>query len=156
MNLATKIIIGAGAVGLVIWGAAKKAAQGFTFQITGYGPPSLSNFILTVPLKVSFHNPTPIPLNINQFIADIFLLKNNAFVKGARIDQPLSIPGGDSVQTISAKVDIKSLFGGNVLDTLTAVENILVSKVVSVKTDVTIRYGAATLPVQTFTQDLYL
>lgn len=156
MNLATKILIGAGAVGLVIWGAAKTAAQGFTFHITGYGPPSISNFILTIPLKVTFHNPTPIPVNVDQFIADIYVLKNNAFVKGARIDQPLNVPGGDSIQTIAAKVDIKSLFGGNLLDTLTAVENILASKTVRVKTDVTIRYGAVTLPVQTFTQDLYL
>lgn len=145
-------------VGLVVWGTkqAKNAIAGFSFEIAGYGRPTLKNYMLTIPLQVRFDNPTPFPINIDNLIADVYVLKNDQYVRSARVSQAVSLAPGISEQTIYPTLDLASLFGGNVLNTLTALRSVIEQKVLKIKADVTATYGNITLPTQTFIQDVAL
>jgi hypothetical protein len=149
-----KIGIVGGLIALVVWGtkAAKDALAKFTYDIAGFGKPSISNYRISVPIQIRFNNPTPIPINADQLIADIYLLKNNAYVIAARVNQPVSIPAGISVQTIVPVLDLKSIFGGNLFSTLTAIQQFLSSKSVTIKAEVVAVYMGVSLPKQVFEQ----
>ncbi len=120
----------------------------FTFDIIGYGKPSLSNYVLSVPLSIRFKNPTPFKINVDNLLAEIFVLKGNEYVKAATINQPIIIESGESTQVITPSIDIKSIFAGNIADTLAAVANIIAGKKVFIRTDITITYKGVTIPKQ--------
>lgn len=158
LNSLLKISIVGGVIALLVWGtkAAQNALAQFAYEIAGYGKPKLSGYQLTIPIQIRFNNPTPLSINADQLIADIYLLKNNAYVIAARVNQPVSVPAGISVQTVSPVVDIKSIFSGNLLDTLKFVQQTVAGKTVGVKVDVTVVYQGVTLPKQTFEQNVPL
>jgi hypothetical protein len=134
--------------------AVKKAANAFSLDIVGYGMPRMSGFILTVPLQVKFTNPTSIPLKVDQLVADVYVLKGTQFVQAAQINQPVSVPAGDTVQTIIANLDLRAIFGGNLIDTAQFISQIISAKVLSIRTTVTAYYSGISLPAQTFTNEL--
>lgn len=149
MKAGTILILG-GVAGLAFWvyTAAKRAITDFTFDIVGYGKPSLNGFMLSVPLSIRFKNPTPLKINVDNMLAEIYVRKGDSYVKAATINQPILIPSGESTQTITPSLDIKSIFGGNLLDTATAIASIVNGKKVFVRTDVTITYKGVTIPKQ--------
>ncbi len=156
MNTIVKIAIGAGAIGAIFWGvtAAQKALKDFQFDLVGYGKPTIKNLMLTVPLQIRFKNPTPIPISIDQLIADIFLLKGSEFVPAAKINQPVVIEPGESFQVITPVLNLQAVFGGNIFDTLKAAAIIAANRTVTLRTDVIAIYKGVSLPDQSITNTL--
>lgn len=145
------------AIGLLVWGflsGARNAIANFTVDIIAYGKPTLRNYALTIPLKLRFNNPTPVPISIERLVADIYVLKNDTFVKGATINQPLQIPSGVSDQLIYPAVNLEQIFGGNVLLTAQFVTNLLNTKQITIRVDYTPIIQGVALPVQTYTDTL--
>lgn len=143
----------------MVWGVkeVKKKLANFSFEVVGYGKPSLSGNLLTVPLKVRFNNPTPLPINIDNLLANIYLLKNNQFVYAAQVNQPVSMPTGIGETMLYPVIDIKSLFGGDLISTLTFINSTLnTTKKLTVRTDVTTTYKGVPLPSQSFTNTIDL
>ena len=139
----------------MVWGskAAKQALAKFTYEIAGFGKPSISNYQLSLPVQIRFGNPTSLSITADQLIAYIYIIKNNSYVIGARIDQkPVTIAAGTSVQPFVVKVDLKSIFGGNVFNTLDFVQKTIASKSIPIRADVVVVYQGISLPKQTFEQ----
>lgn len=159
MTTGLKVGIGVGLLAaLAAWGvsAAKKVAANFTFDLVGFGKPTLKNFMLTVPTQVRFNNPTSLAINLDNITVDLYVLKNSTFVKAARISQSLTIPAGVSVQPLYPEINIKNLFGGDIMDTILAASNALTTKFITVKAEVRITYNGVNLPTQFIPQqDLY-
>ncbi len=158
MSTIVKLSIGAAIIGIGIlaYRAAKFAIANFDFKIVGYGKPTISNARVTIPIQIQFSNPTPIPITIDQLMADIFIKKNNSYIKAATVNQPLTIVPGKSVQNIYPVVDLNTIFGGNLIDTISSISSILQAKIVNVRTDVTTIFKGIALPKQSFTQDMPL
>jgi hypothetical protein len=154
----TKLSIGAVIIGLgfLAYRAAKYAMANFDFKIVGYGKPTVSNASVTVPIQIQFSNPTPIPINLDQVIAEIYIKKNNTYVKAATVNQPLSIGPGKTTQNIYPVINLNNIFGGNLLDTINSISAILSSRVVNIRTDVTTIFKGIALPMQSFEQDMPL
>lgn len=146
--MTAKTIFTFGAIITVIALAARSAARAFSVQVLAFGKPSPSGSTLTIPLELSFNNPTPLPISIDQVDAEIYLKKANTWVKAGRIRQPLTISGGESRQTIGAKLDVKNIFGGNLVDTSIAVLDALRGEGITAKAEVIITYQGITWPKQ--------
>ncbi|HMG94342.1 MAG TPA: hypothetical protein VK589_29985 [Chryseolinea sp.] len=153
MNTVTKVIGVAALVAIVVWGvnAAKKAIADFQFDIVAYGKPTLSGMMLTVPLQIKFNNPTPLPISIDKFVADVYIDKNNVFVPGARIDQPISIPPGESTQWAFPVLNLPGIFGGNAAETAIFLSKIIATKTIKLRSDLNAVYKGISLPSQSFT-----
>lgn len=153
MNAVTKVIGVAALVAIVAWGvnAAKKAIADFQVDVVGYGKPTLSGMMLSVPLQLKFTNPTPLPITIDKLVGDVYIDKNNIFVPAARIDQPVSIPPGQSIQWAYPVVNLTGIFGGNAAETAIFLRKLLASKTIKIRSDVTAIYKGITLPLQSFT-----
>lgn len=153
LSTVTKVVGVAALAAIVVWGfnAAKKAIADFQFDVTGYGKPTLSGMMLTVPLQVKFTNPTPIPITVEKFIGDVYIDKNNVFVPAARIEQPVAIPPGVSVQWIYPVINIPGIFGGNVAETAIFLSKILATKIIRIRSDISAVYKGISLPSQSFT-----
>jgi hypothetical protein len=158
LNTIVKVAVGASVIGLVFlaYRYVKNAMANFDVEIAGYGTPKISNLSVTIPLVVKFKNPTPIPINADKVLAEIYIKKNNAFVKAATVNQALTIQPGTSTQNIFPVIDLKSIFGGNVFDTFTSVTSMISSKKIIVKADVTVLYKGIALPTQTLIEELPL
>lgn len=158
MNTFIKIGLGAGLLGAMFWGATaiKKAVNKFSFEIVGFGTPKLSNFFLTVPVVVRFTNPTVVPVHADRLLAEFYINKNGQFVYAGQIDQPVSIPVNNSEQVLNPVLDIKSIFGGNINNTLIFISSALATKQIQLRTDVTVTMGNINLPKQSFTENLPL
>lgn len=140
---------------LVIQGidVAKAYASRFHYSIAGYGKPSFSNWVLQLPIVVNVHNPAPISVTADRVIADLFILKNNAWVPVARVDQSITIPPGDTRQTIIAHGNIANIFGGNVFSTFKAFSEALNNQL-PLRTEVTVIAQGISLPKQTYDETL--
>lgn len=158
LSTIVKVAVGASVIGLVFlaYRYVKNAMANFDVEITGYGTPKVSNLSVTVPLIVKFKNPTPIPIKADKVLAEVYIQKNNQFVKAATVNQALTIQPGKSTQNIFPVIDLKSIFGGNILNTATSVISMLNSKKILVKADVTVLYKGIALPTQTITEELPL
>lgn len=156
MNTLTKIGIAGAIIGLVVWGAkaAQRTLSDFQFDVVGYGKPSLIGSLLTVPLQMRYKNPTPLPISVDRLTADIFLLKNNQFIQAANINQPVSIPPGESNQWVYPTLNLQNIFGGDLTTTLVAIQQILASKKLTIRTDAIAEYKGITLPKQSFTNQV--
>jgi hypothetical protein len=123
-------------IGAIVFGVSKikDIATGFSVDVVKYGLPKISNAILTLPIQLRFHNPGPVAINIDRFVADISLFKVNTFQKVAQVSQAISIPPGDSLQVIYTQLNFKDLFGGNLLDFAL---NTLATQSIKLRTDIT-------------------
>ncbi len=151
MSTLVKVGILAAIVGVAYLGfnKAKALISAFTFSISRYGIPQIKNSVVYLPILVHFKNPSTVPLSIDQIFAEIFLWKVNTYQKVAQVSQPLSIPPGESDQTVNAAISLSDLFGGNIVATL---QNIFGTKKASIRTTVTITYAGVSLPSQSFDQ----
>jgi hypothetical protein len=158
LNSLVKLSIAAAAIGLVYMGVdyARKAASRFNFEVVGYGKPTFSGWNLTVPLVIRFTNPTPIPIAADRVLADIYINKAGQWVAAARIDQPVTIASGKTDYTIFPVLNLANIFGGNIFNTVSAIAQGIQSKVLEIRADVTIQYGAISLPTQSFHETLPL
>lgn len=156
MNNLLKIGIVGGIVALLVWGSeqAKKMLGAFSFDVVGYGKPSLRSMFLTVPLQIKFKNPTPVPINIDRLIGDVYLEKNGQFVPAAKVDTPVSMPPGTTTQWIMPEANLQNIFGGNLLNTLTAAQQIMQTKKFKIRSDVTVYYKGIALPMQSITNEI--
>jgi len=152
-----KVGVIAGIIYLVVLGidAAKFAAAKFSYSIAGYGKPTISNWILNLPIVVNINNPTPAPINADRVIADLYIQKGGQWVAAARMDQPVTVPPGASQQVINAQGNITNIFGGNILNTFNAFAQAVNNKL-PIRTDVTVIYGGIALPTQSYTETLTL
>jgi hypothetical protein len=155
--LSTGVKVGIGVAllaGLVVWGTrtAKKAITDFTekltFDIIGFLKPTLRNFVLTVPVQIKFNNPSSLAINLDNITVDLYVLKNNTYVKAVRVSQALLIPIGISVKEVYPEINLKSIFGGDITDTIYAFANALTMKFITVKAEVNITYNGVNLPTQ--------
>jgi hypothetical protein len=133
-----KIGIGLAFIGgiLYIVHELKSKVKDFEVNLKSIGKPRIQSGVLTIPLDVQFSNPTGIPVTVKNFVADLYIKKNNQWVKGGVIQKPvLEIGAGTSVQRIEPKVDIRKIFGGNILDTLQSLLTSAQQSSIEVKAD---------------------
>ncbi len=152
MNSLLKYGLFAGIVvaGVWVWDLAKKAATQFSVRIVAYGTPAMSSWILTVPLVFEIRNPSPVSVNIDRAIADLYIMKGSQWVAAGHVDQPLRVPAGQSRQIVNAQANLIKIFGGNILSTLETF-GAAINNQLKIKVDVTPIYAGITLPTQSFT-----
>lgn len=153
-----KLGIAAGLIGVVVWGSKsiQEAISKFKFDVVGYGRPTLSGMVITIPLQIKFKNPTPLPIAIDRLIVDAYIDKNGTFVPAAKLDGPVTIPPGDSTQWIMPAANLQSIFGGTFLNTVAAAQQIIQRKILTIRSDVTVTIKGVTLPQQSITNDVKL
>lgn len=156
MNTILKIGIVGGAVAALVWGSkeAKKVLGKFSFDVVGYSKPTLNGLVLTVPLQIVFKNPTPLPIQVDRLYADVYLEKNGQFVPAAKLDTPVTIQPGTTTDWIMPTADLQQIFGGSLLNTLTAAQQIYATKQFKIRSDITVVYMGVTLPQQSITNTI--
>ncbi len=152
MNETLKFGLIAGIVALGVWGwdLVRKAATQFTVRIVAYGTPTVANWIITIPLVIEVNNPAPLTANVDQVVADLYVMKSGQWTAAAHVDQPLRVPAGLSRQIVTAQVNIVNIFGGNVFATFATFGDAINNRL-QIKADVTAIYAGVTLPMQSFT-----
>ena len=155
MGTLVKLAVAAAVIGAGWWllDQGKLIANQFGFNVMSYGTPGIDGTTIDLPINVQFNNPTPAAINIDNVDLKIYLNKNG-WTQVASVSQPMSIPAGQNTVTIKAKIDLGKILGGNFLQTLQAAAAIYAQKFLQVKTDVTVTYGGATFPTQTFNQNI--
>jgi len=143
-----------GAFGLIIglgaWAyrTGQKLANDFSFKALGFGKPSISKGYLTVPVLVELNNPTPLAVNLDALLIDLYLQKGNDWVKAATVNQALQAPAGISQQALFPIINLKQIFGGDLLNTLQTLQQSLSNRSVTIKAEITGRYAGITIPKQ--------
>lgn len=158
MSTFFKLGLVAGVVGLLVWGskAAQTALSNFKFDVAGYGKPTFKGMVVTVPLQITFSNPTPVPIHIDRLIADVYIDKNGTWTLAAKVNEPVNIVPGNSSQWIFPSADLASIFGGSLLNTLTTAQQIYTNKKMRIRSDVTLIVKGVALPQQSITNDISL
>lgn len=134
------LVAGVAALAYLGYTSVKNAVSAFSFAVSRYGSPSLSSGFLRVPIAVSFNNPTPIPINLDRVYAEIFIQKFGKWVKAGIIDQPLTIPSGQTEQVLVPDIDYAAILGGGLATNLLMISAALAQSAIPVKTDLTITY----------------
>lgn len=156
MNTLLKIGMVGGAAALLAWGSkeGKKLLNKFSFDVVGYAKPTLNGLVLTVPLQIRFTNPTPLPIQVDRLHADVYLEKNGQFVPAAKLDAPVTIQPGTTTDWIMPAADLQAIFGGSLLNTLTAAQQIYATKKFKIRSDITVVFKGVTLPMQSITNTI--
>lgn len=146
-----KIGVIGGVLALVLVGVslAKDALSQLTVKVVGYGKPTISNWILHLPIIVHVNNRSDLSVTLNRVVADLYIQKDQAWVAAAHVDQSISVPPGETNQTIYAQGNIANIFGGNIFSTINALSNAYKGKL-PIKVEVTVYYAGIALPKQTF------
>jgi len=150
------IVAGAAALLVLGYKAAMKAANDFTFEVIGYGKPTLQSTELSVPLKVLANNPTSLPINIDQLDGDVYLNKAGTWVLAAQVNQPVSLQPGKQEVWVYPRLNLQNVFGGDIIQTLQAIAQIQSTKKIDIRADIGGQYGVITIPKQSFTETLDL
>lgn len=150
MGTALRIALVATILGGAYW-LFNQAKQAFSLSIVRYGSPHINGASVTLPITIRFNNPTPFPINLDSLHADIFLQKYGQWVRAGVVDQPISIQSGISDGVITPKIDLGVVLGGGIPVLLSMITSALSTKSLSVRADVTARYGSLILPTQSFT-----
>lgn len=156
MSTAVKLGLGAAVLGLLFWlGKAStdvyQAVKGLTFRIVDFGVPKISNYVLSVPLRLEASNPTTTPLQADNVSISLFMLQKGTYIPvgGANVPNVVVTPG-KSQRDFVANVDLRALTK-NFLDTL---DTIFATNTISLKADVLVTSNGVTLPPQTITKDI--
>lgn len=142
----------AAAVGVLVY-ASKQVIKDLTVQVSGYGIPRISGTNVSVPVKLTFVNNTPITIAVDNLHVDFYLLLAGAWQKVAVVDQVLTILPGINQKLITPTIDLKSLFSSSLLQSVTT---ILSSNSVQLRTDVNVTKQGITFPTQSFTENIKL
>lgn len=143
-------------LGFLAVGYAKRAANAFSFSVVRYGAPVLNGTYLQLPVVVSVKNPTPLPVNLDNVHADVYILKDGQWIKVAVVDEPISAPAGVTNQTLTPRFDLNAIFGGGASSIYNLINTALTTKKFSVRTDITVQYGQIKVPTQSFTNEIAL
>jgi hypothetical protein len=159
MTTAIKWLIGGGVAAALAYGltrGAKLISDKFSYAITGYGTPSLntSTWLLTLPIKLQFNNPSPVDINVDKLAGNIYIWRNSfginpqgQFVPIGKIDQPITIAPGTSNVALNAQVNLKDFAQYHLLTTGVS---FLLTKQIRLRTDLVATYGKFTLPASPF------
>lgn len=153
-GLMKTVLIVAGA-GALIWAYkyAQEAFADFAYKIVGYGIPSIdANYRLTLPVKIRFNNPTPVTIEVDNVLIDVYLLKQEVFEHVGRVSTPITLEPGTSTKDVAPVINLQSIFGG----LMQTVSNALKTKALTLRTDVTVTYKGFTLPLQSSTDNISL
>ncbi|MFO0414915.1 MAG: hypothetical protein ACK52I_22305 [Pseudomonadota bacterium] len=149
-----KNLIVIGVIGLVIgvgaWAyrTGQKIANEFTFKPLGFGKPSISKGYLTVPVLIELVNPSPVAINLDGLLIDLYLQKGSQWVKAATVNQAISVPSGVSQQSVFPIINLKQVFGGDLLNTLNTIQQSLSTRSFTIKAEITGRYAGIIIPTQ--------
>lgn len=148
----------AGGAALLVLGYqhARKAIGGFSFEIVGYGRPTFNGYNLTVPLKIEANNPTSLPINVDMLDGEVYLNKAGTWVLGAVVKQPVTLQPGKQTVWIHPEANLQAIFGGDLIQTITAAAEIQRTKKLQLRADVGARYGMITIPKQSFIETVDL
>jgi len=136
-------------IGFAISKGAKKLGN-VSYSIQGFGIPSFSGTVITVPVIIEFNNPTPVPISIDRLQIVMSYMQASGYAQAGSLDQAnINLPGGKSSNTFYPKMDVKALFS-NVLNTLTTA---LKNKALKIKADVTITKAGLSVN-STLTKDI--
>lgn len=124
----------------------RESLQAFRYKVTGYGLPVFKNFRLTVPVIISFTNPTSFNITADRVTIHFFIVNGSQVIPAGVVSQPVTIPAGSSKQTVNATVDIQNVYN-YVADQW---QNILGSKSIKLRTEVAITYKGIMMPTRTF------
>lgn len=147
-------LIAAG-VGALIWAyrSAREAFADFAYKVVGYGIPSIdSNYRLTLPVKIRFTNPTPLTIQVDNVLIDVYLLKQAVFEHVGHISTPITLQPGATTKDLVPIINLQNVFGGLFQTVSSALKN----KTLTLRTDVTVTYKGFTLPVQSSTDNVQL
>lgn len=146
MSKALNIGLGLALVGVVVLVATQgnKILNQFAVRIKGYGTPRLnfSSWVLTLPVKIEFNNPTPAPINLNNVSGTVSLMKETKFQPVVNFNQSLSIPPGKNDSTITTEVNLKQFFANNFV---AASLEILTTGKLRIRTNITVNYAGITI-----------
>lgn len=115
--------------------SAKRLMDGLTYKVVGFGVPSISNAVLTLPVIIRFNNSAPVNVPVDRLSITLSYLRGNTFIPSANVDQSNVIlkPGTQDI-TVTPQLNIASLFS-NILDTL---KTYISNNALSIKADVLI------------------
>lgn len=153
----TKIFVGFSLAGLayLAYQWARKAFADFAYKIVGYGVPQFNSttWQLTLPVHLQFNNPTPLALNVDEVLIDVYLVKGiEHSLIGFVSEKIVSLPPGQTERVIIARLNLGTLASG-IID---AFEDIVRSKRITLRTVVNITYKGVELPTQSSTDTLSL
>lgn len=118
------------------------------FKIKGYGiPVPGQNLQVLLPVKIQFNNPTPVAINSDRLVVDVYVMANNFWAQVAHLDQPVAIPPGSNVIEVRPLLNLDNIIT-NIAD---VVSSFLDTRSISVRTDVTASFAGVQFPTQQFT-----
>jgi hypothetical protein len=144
------IIIGGIAAALLIAKLGKDFIDKFNFNFLGFGFPSTANDKILLPIKLLFTNDTSLTVDFESVSADVFMLKPTGYELIAQVSQPVTIPPGTSLQTVTPAIDAYNIFG----DILSSAASIIGSGTISIRTDVRVWKFGIPFPKQSFTDQI--
>jgi hypothetical protein len=90
----------------------------FSIKLKGFGLPTVSVGILTLPIDLQFNNTTGMAISIPDFMADIFLKRQGQWQNVVQVKQSVELPAGISVKRITARINLLNTIGNDVLKTI--------------------------------------
>jgi hypothetical protein len=118
------------------------AANLFAYKFAGFGQPSISNQVLTLPTKILLTNKSGLTFPIQKLDIDLSYKRGSTFIKAGKLTQQnIVIEPGEKAITLNPKLDLQALFK----DFLKTADSILSNKSVDIKADVTITVAGVTV-----------
>lgn len=153
MSAALKLGIGAALIAGIFYLASRSTSlvKEFAFRITGFGIPSLNQFLLTVPITVSFDNFIGLPLKIDRLSGVLSVWIGDQWAQVATFSQPVTIQPGKQTVTVSTTVDLKKFATTNLA---TVALNIMQTRKVFVRSEINAQYGMFNIPSEPFEKEL--
>lgn len=150
---ALKLGIGAALIAGVFYLATRSTAlvKEFAFRISGFGVPSLNQWLLTVPIVVEFNNFIGLPLNVDQLSGVLSVWVGNQWVQVATFSQPVTIQPGKQNVTVDTTVDLKKFAAANLA---TVAITIIQTRKVFLRSEISAQYGMLNIPSEPFEKEL--
>lgn len=131
----------------------KELADKITYKIVNLGKPEFQNGWMAIPITALINNQTLEELTIDRVRVWVSYLTNNKFINVGFSDiSAFSIIPGSIQKTFVAQADVKPIAN----DFINTLATILISKKITLKTDVIVTVSGIELPTQTITQDVQL
>lgn len=152
---ALKIGIGMAVIAGIFYLASRSTSlvKEFAFRVTGFGIPSLNQWLLTVPINVEFNNFIGIPLNLDRLAGVLSVWVGNQWSPVATFSQPVTIQPGVQTITVDTTLDLKKFAAANLA---TVAMNILQTRKVFLRSEISAQYGPLNIPSEPFQKELHV